>query len=697
MRLETVTGIVLGASISAATWAISGLTTAKAQEASEAASPPAVTQDDYQRSAEIFAMNTVATSGPARGEAIYYYKCWFCHNQYARTGPGLEDMYERPALLSGQPVNDQTVVEQILNGSPGVMPAYRDSLTEADMADLLSYIKSDGCCFDSEEPPPNPRYRAERSSAAQPPAAQLPAAHLRGGPFGVVRTVTGDPLEGIGAQLISDRTAIRTTVYTNETGQYEFPVLEEGTYTLRIARPLEFKPYVQESVQIQGRTDLPEIALERVSDGEFIPSTPEVVAQLSGVEWLMNLPGTAQEKKLFSNLCTHCHSYQQIFRNRFNEDDWLLIVSRMQRAGGSPLVNWDPNEPPNANDRILAGWLARIRGPESEYPQGLITLPWPQGRATRVVITEYEMKRRLLAPHDVHGDSQGNIWYTAHRTPYSGMLDPQTGTITEYRIPATREEDTEGAVPGTHRLWVDQNDIVWFSEQWDHFLTGLDARTGETVKRFGFPSHYRLNSSGFSNFAMDEAGYVYETNIHREMIRIDTRTGEVKPYPFPEQVSGVYDNVISPDGRYWVGGQGNRLGLWDTKSEEYWEYQTRSPYINFSRGGFDRQGVAWFGGRGSGILVSLDTNNRRMREYFPPIPYPTVYEAQADKNGEIWVAPIQAGRFLRFNPRTEQWIAYPTPEPYSHNRRAWIDNSTDPVTVWWVDHNGWIVRMQPLD
>jgi hypothetical protein len=64
--------------------------------------------------------------------------------------------------MTGQPVNDQTVVEKILNGTPGIMPGYRSSLTEADMADLMSYIKSDRCCFDFEEPPPNPRYRVGR-------------------------------------------------------------------------------------------------------------------------------------------------------------------------------------------------------------------------------------------------------------------------------------------------------------------------------------------------------------------------------------------------------------------------------------------------------------------------------------------------------------------------------------------------------
>jgi hypothetical protein len=35
-------------------------------------------------------------------------------------------------------------------------------------------------------------------------------------------------------------------------------------------------------------------------------------------------------------------------------------------------------------------------------------------------------------------------------------------------------------------------------------------------------------------------------------------------------------------------------------------------------------------------------------------------------------------------------------EPFAHDRRPWIDNSTNPVTVWYVDYNGSIVRIQPL-
>jgi hypothetical protein len=37
------------------------------------------------------------------------------------------------------------------------------------------------------------------------------------------------------------------------------------------------------------------------------------------------------------------------------------------------------------------------------------------------------------------------------------------------------------------------------------------------------------------------------------------------------------------------------------------------------------------------------------------------------------------------------------PEPVSHDRRTWIDNATTPVSIWYVDHDGIMVRVQPLE
>src|SRR5262245_64376099 len=105
---------------------------------------------------------------------------------------------------------------------------------------------------------------------------------LLGGPNGVVKSAKGDLLEGIMVQLIAPKSGIRTTVYSDADGRYEFPKLAAGTYTLRIAQPREFHPYVRENVAIDGETALEEITLTRVTSAEVLPPTPEIAAQMTG-------------------------------------------------------------------------------------------------------------------------------------------------------------------------------------------------------------------------------------------------------------------------------------------------------------------------------------------------------------------------------------------------------------------------------
>jgi hypothetical protein len=37
------------------------------------------------------------------------------------------------------------------------------------------------------------------------------------------------------------------------------------------------------------------------------------------------------------------------------------------------------------------------------------------------------------------------------------------------------------------------------------------------------------------------------------------------------------------------------------------------------------------------------------------------------------------------------------PEPYGIDRKSWVDNSTTPVSIWYVDQEGYIARIQPLE
>ena len=168
--------------------------------------------DNLQRSLQLDTYRIDGDSGAARGEVIYAYKCWMCHNKYTKGGPYLADLYSRSSLLIGGAVNDQTVAAKIKNGGPQ-MPAFHTVLSDSDVADIIAYIHSGKCCVEGENPPMNPAYRAETHKWSV-------QSGLTGGASGVVKIKSGDSSEGVGVQLIAPN-GVRTTVYTNGDGKFE--------------------------------------------------------------------------------------------------------------------------------------------------------------------------------------------------------------------------------------------------------------------------------------------------------------------------------------------------------------------------------------------------------------------------------------------------------------------------------------------
>ncbi len=648
---------------------------------------PAEPAKDYnQRALEIYEFKKAAQSGPARGEEIYYYKCWMCHNDLAEGGaPKLGELFRRATLVTGEPVNDDTVKNQIRNGSAN-MGAYKNVLNEADLNDIVSWLHDEKCCWNADALPLNPRYKG----ASAPPARALYAA-LTGGPKGLVKNARGEPIEGIMVQLISDTTAIRTTVFSHEDGRYEFPKVAPGIYTLHITRPREFYPWSKEKVEIKGADTLKDITLLRVTPSEFLPPFPEIAAQLTGSEWLQNLPGSGEEKKTVQVYCSFCHTYQQIFRNRYDEHTWSKIIYRMTHGSGAPLINIrDPGRVPPAAEARVAHWLASIRGPDAKDPN-FVVQPRPQGRPTKVVITEYELPRLEVATHDVSGDAAGRIWYSTHRSSDVGRLDPATGAVKEFVIPPV----PAGVLPGTHWIHVDDKGIVWGTENWAHNIWRLDPVSGD-FKRIPWKVQEPVNSPGTGNVAFDPDGFLWRAH-DGAVSKMNSLTGVQDETYKTKRFASTYGSAISDDGRYFGGGAWPKDGIVvvDRKTGQVYEPET-SPDSAPARGEFDPAGNYWAAGRG-GALLKFDMREKRVHEYPLPTPYTTLYTARADKNGEVWAGELNGGHYLRFDPKTEQFTAYALPEPYGMDRESWVDNSTSPVSVWYVDHEGFLVHIQPLD
>src|SRR5438132_10641738 len=76
----------------------------------------------------------------------------------------------------------------------------------------------------------------------------------------------------------------------------------------------------------------------------------------------------------------------------------------MTHGAGSPLINMrEPGRLTPADEARLVKWLASVRGPDSKDPP-FVTLPRPQGRQTRVVITEYELRLPSFRPRQGDGE-----------------------------------------------------------------------------------------------------------------------------------------------------------------------------------------------------------------------------------------------------------------------------------------------------
>jgi len=107
---------------------------------------------NLQRSYQMERYEELAERGPGRGETLYFYKCFVCHNHFAKGGPSLGGLFRRS-------VTEQTVSALIKSGT-AAMPGFGDSLDATDVEDLLSYLKSAECCYEADRPPVNPQYLA---------------------------------------------------------------------------------------------------------------------------------------------------------------------------------------------------------------------------------------------------------------------------------------------------------------------------------------------------------------------------------------------------------------------------------------------------------------------------------------------------------------------------------------------------------
>src|SRR5215831_11025275 len=86
MQSIATTRILTGATIALLSLTGAAFAQQQAREAPARTEPAPPPKDYNQRALSIYEFRKAAPSGPARGQEIYYYKCWMCHNEFAQGG-----------------------------------------------------------------------------------------------------------------------------------------------------------------------------------------------------------------------------------------------------------------------------------------------------------------------------------------------------------------------------------------------------------------------------------------------------------------------------------------------------------------------------------------------------------------------------------------------------------------------------------
>jgi virginiamycin B lyase len=523
---------------------------------------------------------------------------------------------------------------------------------------------------------------------------------------GQVTSVEEGPMEGVLVSAKRAGSTITITVASDAQGRYAFPAakLEAGQYALRIRAT---------GYDLEGPAHI-DLAADKPATADLkLRKTEDLAAQLSNGEWIASVPGTDAQKTGLLN-CIGCHTLERVVRSVYKTDDFMQVLPRMQAyvnqsIPAAPQLRRAERLMEERGDqrvqvyRGLADYLSTINlsaGERWSYP--LKVLPRPKGKSTRAVITEYDLPRETIQPHDVVVDADGIAWYSSFGEQFLGKLEPKSGRVTEYPIALAKP----GFPTGTLGLRTDRDGNLWLGNMYQARIVKFDPKA-EAFQYWSLPGEANIDAAQI-NMVSPRSSHVdgklwTQNNGFAGVHRLDIASGKVETWePFKTAPKGEPHNIydVIPDSKnnaYFTDFRQRHIGRIDAASGEIKLYTIPTAGSAPRRGMMDGQDRVWFGEYRGNRIGMFDTRTEAFKEWMAPTAWSAPYDVTVDKNGEAWTGSMSTDRILRLNPETSEFTEYLLPRS-TNIRRVFVDNSTTPVTFWvGNNHGASIIKLEPLD
>ena len=514
-------------------------------------------------------------------------------------------------------------------------------------------------------------------------------------------------MEGVLVSASKPDSTVTVTVVSDKDGRFSFPAnkLAAGHYELSI------RAVGYELAQL-GAADV-SVGVPTVAD-LTLRKAQDLAAQLSNGEWLASIPGTDKQKIQLLN-CVGCHTIERIIRSKYNSDDFLQhVLPRMQGYVNQSIPQYPQLRKAErlmeerGDQRVqvyrgMADFLSSINLNQGDrWTYELKPRARPNGRATRVIYTEYDLPRETISPHDVIVDTDGIVWYSSFGEQNLGRLDPKTGKVTEFPI----VEHKPGFPTGGLGLRTDKDGNLWLGNMYQATIVKFD-RKSETFKFWPLPRGQNIDAAQVNIVSPQSSvvdGKVWaQNNGFAGVHRLDLATGMIETWePFKNAPKGEVHNIydVIPDSRnnvYFTDFRHHHIGRIDAKTGEIKLFAAPTVGASPRRGTMDAQDRLWFGEYRANRIGMFDTKTERFKEWKLPTPWSSPYDVILDKNEEAWTGSMVTDLVTRLNIKTDEMVDYLLPRK-TNIRRVFVDNSTTPVTFWvGSNHGASIVKVEPLD
>lgn len=536
-------------------------------------------------------------------------------------------------------------------------------------------------------------------------SAFMGSAHAAG-LSGTVSSPTDPSMEGVLVTAKKEGSTVSVTVVTDAQGQFTFPPnrLEPGKYAISIRAIGYVLDGPKEITVNQGTDAKAELKLAK---------TKNLASQMSNAEWIMSIPASDKDKNFLDD-CAGCHPISKILNTTYEASDFLEIFKRMGLySPGSmpmkpqPLLPGPRGERPRVNPNVApraAEILANANLSQSPTRSfELKTLPRPKGRATKVVITEYDLPRKDWEPHDVIVDHEGMVWFSDFGDQFMGRMDPKTGKVESFPLPMMK---TDGSPKGGLEIGEAPNGDIWVSGMYQGGVYRWERATSK-VQAYKIPDKWQTASTQESMVSpqhSDVDGYVW-TNDQQDhaLLRLNVKTGEY------EHMGETKDAAGKPIPGYGMPTDlknhpmlhefsGTRIGVYDPDKKVAEVFQTPFTGSRPRRGRVDADGRLWFAEYGGNGIGMFDPKTKTIKEWKLPIQWSQPYDAVSSKGGaEAWTGSMLTDFVSRLDTKTGDVVDYLLPRN-TNIRRVFVEEHGDKQAVWiGSNHGASIVKLEPMD